>query len=93
MKLNFGNKSKKEFQCTQDEVGNVHCESRRRFEDGTAEVLSNADFSMVRDEQGNCKSVPSNLEEKEEGDLQKLAKKAMPLVRQHCLSRNKHRDY
>lgn len=91
MKPIFGKKNKKEFQCVQDEAGNVHCESRRRFEDGTAEVLSTADFTLMKDEHGNCKSVPSNLEEKEEGDLTKLSKKALPLLRQHCLTKPK--DY
>jgi len=82
----FG-KNKEKFNCEQDSQGIIHCQMARVLEDGTTETTASADF-MINSE---CKPVPANLEEYEDGALERLHKKAMPMLRIKC--QNKPQEY
>ena len=74
-------KSRKTMNCQQDpQTGNVHCESSRQFEDGTRETLASAEFQF----DAQCNTIPTNIQENEPGELDKLARKALPLLKNKC---------
>jgi hypothetical protein len=81
MKLPKLGKANRRFSCQQDpQTKAIHCESYKEFEDGTRTSLAEADFQFDAD----CKPVPTNLVEHEEGELIKLEKKALPLLKTKC---------
>lgn len=74
-------KEKKTMSCNQDpQTGAVHCESFREFEDGTRESLAGADWQF----DGQCNAIPTNVWENEQGEMDSLVKKSMPLLKNKC---------
>lgn len=83
MKIKFPRKKTKDkMKCHQDEQGVIHCESNREFEDGTTQQLASASFQF----DGECKAVPISVQENEPGELDKLVKKSVPLLKSKCKS-------
>lgn len=83
----FLKKGRKKMHCHQDENGEINCKSVRELEDGSHQALAEATFSF----DGECNATPSNIVEHEEGELDKLTKKAMPLLGNKC--KNRPKDY
>ena len=76
-------KGKRRFSCQQDpQTGIVVCESQRVFEDGTTQTLAHVDFQF----DAQCRPVPTNLVEVEDGELDRLHKKVMPILKSKCKS-------
>jgi len=85
MKLpKLGKEGKRKFRCEQDpSTGEVHCESFREFEDQTTETLASQNFQF----DSECKPIPTHLEG-EEGELKKLNKWVLPLLKAKCKGKN-----
>lgn len=78
------------FECHQDQAGKVKCRSFREFEDGTRQELAGIDFEFGSD----CKKIATDMFENEDGELEKLEKKAVGKIIEKCRTKqNQPSDY